>query len=491
LYADKGDVDRAIANYDQAIKLDPNYAEAYNNRGNAYSHKGDNLRAIADYDQAIKLDPKDALTYSNRGKWYRDKGDSDRAIADFDQAIKLDPKFDNAYYNRALAYHDKRDYHGAIADYSAALQINSKHALAWNNRCVDRTIIGQLQAALADCNEALKIKPNDADHLDSRAVTYLKLGQLDNSIADYDAALRIDPKLAMSLYGRGLAKQFSKIEGSDLDIEAAKKIDPDIAKKFSEYEIPSNGPVAASQLAPEFPAMVARDRRVALVIGNSAYDNLRKISNPRNDADDLAQALRELGFDVVLGTDLKRAEMEEALIQFSRTARQADTALVYYAGHGIQHNGVNYLIPVDAQVGDEADLVKLVSLQSVIANLQGASHVRLLIVDACRDNEAVQQLASRLPAARAAGFTRGLARIDGADGTLVAFATQPNRVAADGIGRNSPFAQALLKHLPTPGLELRTLMARVRAEVVTATGGAQRPEVWDSLVGEFAFKAGQ
>jgi uncharacterized caspase-like protein len=110
------------------------------------------------------------------------------------------------------------------------------------------------------------------------------------------------------------------------------------------------------------------------------------------------------------------------------------------------------------------------------------------MVDACRDNDIVQQLARRLPATRSSGLTRGLARIEGADGTLIAFATQPNRVAADGDGRNSPFARALLRHLPTPGLELRTLMTRVRTDVVNLTGGTQRPEVWDSLVGEFVFK---
>ena len=119
-----------------------------------------------------------------------------------------------------------------------------------------------------------------------------------------------------------------------------------------------------------------------------------------------------------------------------------------------------------------------------------APPIRILIVDACRDNEAIKQLAARLPAMRSAAFARGLAKVDAADGTLIAFATQPNRTAADGTGRNSPFTQALLKHLPTPGLELRTLMTRVRAEVVNVTGGTQRPEVWDSLVGEFAFRGG-
>lgn len=188
----------------------------------------------------------------------------------------------------------------------------------------------------------------------------------------------------------------------------------------------------------------------------------------------------------MLGTDLTRSEMEERLIRFSRQARSADTALVFYAGHGLQHLGINYLAPIDAKLEDESDLRRLINLQDVITDLQGASRVRILMVDACRDNEAVQQLASNLPKTRAAAFSRGLAKVD-ADGTLIAFATQANRIAADGDGRNSPFTTALLTHLPAAGIELRTVMTRVRADVVQVTGGKQRPEVWDSLVGEFSF----
>jgi hypothetical protein len=236
-------------------------------------------------------------------------------------------------------------------------------------------------------------------------------------------------------------------------------------------------------------AQISSDRRIALVIGNSAYSFFPRIVNPRNDAEDLSDALRGLGFQVSIGTDLKRSDMEDTFIHFARQSRGADTALIFYAGHGLQYNGINYLVPVDAQIEDESDLRKLISLQDVIADLSGASRVRILIVDACRDNGLVQRLSAKMPASRSISFSRGLAHVDGADGTLIAFATQPNRVADDGNSRNSPFTKALLKHLPTPGLELRTLMARVRAEVVAATAGAQRPEVWDSLVGEFAFKS--
>ena len=284
-----------------------------------------------------------------------------------------------------------------------------------------------------------------------------------------------------------MAKRQSNIADGDSDVAAAKRIEPEIEKKFAAFGIVAPGVEVAALSSPAISA--ARDRRVALIIGNSAYTIFPKLPNPRHDAEDLDAVLKEVGFDVLLGLDLKRAGMEEILIQFARKARISDTALVFYAGHGLQHLGINYLAPVDAAIEDETDLRKLVNLQDVMNDLQGAGRVRILIVDACRDNEVIKQLSARLPATRSAVFSRGLAKIDAADGTLVAFATQPNRVAEDGKGRNSPFTQALLRYLPTPGLELRTLMTRVRTEVVKTTGGAQRPEVWDSLVGEFTFQA--
>jgi uncharacterized caspase-like protein/TPR repeat protein len=250
-------------------------------------------------------------------------------------------------------------------------------------------------------------------------------------------------------------------------------------------------PAEKSREAADHSVSTSSERRLALVIGNSNYTHIGPIPNPRNDAEDMAKLLKGLGFEVTLGIDLKRADMEDTLIRFARDIRSADTALVFYAGHGIQHQGVNYLAPIDARIEDETDLRKLINLQAMIDDLQSASRIRILLIDACRDNKGVQQLNAKLPkATREAALTRGLARIDSAEGTLVVFATQPNRVAADGKGRNSPFAQALLKHLPTPGVEIRTLLTRVRADVVASTSDKQRPELYDSLVGEFVLNTG-
>ena len=439
-YDDKGDYDRAIADYDQVIRLDPKHALAYSYRGSAYRHKGEYDRAIADFDQAIKLDPKSVYAYNNRGNVYYLKGEHDRAIADYDQTIRLDPKHVAAHNNRGNAYFDKREYDRAIADYGQAIRLDPLYTAAYAGRGLAYEEKGDEARARADFNGALAVPQKDSNGKWAHDTARARL-----------AVLASRPATARDPQGT-LAPQMSE---------------------------PS---VSAA------PSQVAADRRVALVIGNSAYSRFPAIPNPRNDAEDIGRMLKGLGFDVLLGIDLNRADMEEMLIRFARNLDKADTALVFYAGHGLQHNGINYLAPIDARIEDETDLRKLVNLQLVINDLQNAGRVRILIVDACRDNDVVKQIARRLPPTRSSAFSRGLARIDGADGTLVAFATQPNRVAADGDGRNSPFSQALLKHLPTPGLELRTLMTRVRADVVNITGGAQRPEVWDSLVGEFAFK---
>ena len=536
-FREKGDFDRAIADFDQAIKLQPKSMLAYNGRGIARREKGEFDRAIADFDQAIRLDPKYAQSYNNRGIALREKGEYDRALADYDEAIRLDPKFPNPLNNRGVVWKFKGELDRAIADYGEAIRLNPRYALAYDNRGDAYVAKGDLQRALTDFSEAIRVDPRFTSARTDRGMTYEKLGDLAAARADFNAAIagpasgvngkRAQERARTRLAALAAAPTAVATRPVTPPVESAAQpaIGPTAsapaasapaasapAASAPAASAPAASAPAASAPAASAPAAsapttaspapqiaaaptavprAASGRRVALVIGNSDYSDLRKIPNPRNDAEDLAQALKGLGFEVLSGIDLKRSAMEDIFIRFARLARQAETALVFYAGHGLQYQGVNYLAPIDAKVEDVTDLRKLVSLQDVIGDMQGASRVRILIVDACRDNEAIQQLASRMPASRSAALTRGLARVDGADGTLIAFATQPNRVAADGAGRNSPFTQALLKHLPTPGLELRTLMARVRADVVDLTNGGQRPEVWDSLVGEFAFNSGR
>jgi tetratricopeptide (TPR) repeat protein len=211
-------------------------AEALSNRGVAYRLKGDYDRAIQDYNQAIKLNSKFAQAYNNRGVAYDNKGEYNHAIQDYDQAIKLKPSAE-VHFNRGNAYLGKGQYDHAIDDYNQALKLKSDFASAFDNRCWARAVVGILRQALADCNEALRLIPNNAATLDSRAFVHLKLDQFDAAVSDYDAALRINPKLAFALYGRGLARLKNEDPAGDADIAAAKALQADIAEEYARYGI--------------------------------------------------------------------------------------------------------------------------------------------------------------------------------------------------------------------------------------------------------------
>jgi hypothetical protein len=224
--------------------------------------------------------------------------------------------------------------------------------------------------------------------------------------------------------------------------------------------------------------------RVALVIGNSSYTSVPTLPNSRNDAEDIGAALRNLGFDVVEGRDLDRRGMADAVRRFARKLPGSDIALFFYAGHGVQIGGNNYLLPTDVRVETSSD-VKLdtIDVGTIMEEMGAEKRVNLIFLDACRDNP----FANSLAFSGRSISSRGLAQQDSSIGSLIAFATQPNNIALDGSGRNSPFTQALLKHLKTPGLEIRTMLSRVRNDVIAATGGKQVPWENSSLTGEIVL----
>lgn len=242
---EKRDLDRALADYDEAIKLNPKFAWPYANRGAIWRSKGDLNRAIADYDEAIKLEPESVRTHYNRGIAWSYKNDLDRAIANFDEAIRLDPKYANAYYQRAIAWHARRDYERAIADYGKAIIFNATPlAGSYAGRCSARAAAGRdLQEALIDCDNSLRVRPGHTDTIARRGFIYLRLDRLVEAIADYEAALKVDPKLASALYGRGVARlRNGDAAGGRADIAAAVAIRSDIAEQFSQYGVHASEP---------------------------------------------------------------------------------------------------------------------------------------------------------------------------------------------------------------------------------------------------------
>lgn len=226
-------------------------------------------------------------------------------------------------------------------------------------------------------------------------------------------------------------------------------------------------------------------KKVALVVGNSAYEHTPALTNPKNDADDVAQALRDIGFDVITASDLDKRKMDAALSRFARQSRDSEVALFFYAGHGMQYQGANYLMPVDAKLEDDVSLrFEMTRLDDVRDALESARGVKIIILDACRNNPLAERLAAQA-GNRSIGNVRGLAPLDRAQGMIVAYATQAHNVAADGAGRNSPFTRALLNHIKVPGLEVGTMFRRVTGEVFASTGGVQRPELSISLLTEY------
>jgi uncharacterized caspase-like protein len=229
------------------------------------------------------------------------------------------------------------------------------------------------------------------------------------------------------------------------------------------------------------------EKRVALVIGNAAYKNAVTLQNPRNDATDVSEALKRLGFETIVGLDLDRDGMEEKLIAFARAAHDADVALVYYSGHAMQFGGSNYLIPVDATLHDQADLRRLARVDDIVADLKQAKSLRILVLDACRVNPLAEELSRSMELTRGPPVDRGLARIVAARGMIISYATQAGQTAADGQGRNSPYSMAFLKNIETPD-EISTIFRHITADVDTATRSNQLPELSLSVVGDFYLK---
>jgi Caspase domain len=217
--------------------------------------------------------------------------------------------------------------------------------------------------------------------------------------------------------------------------------------------------------------------KVALVIGNGNYQNANKLPNPTNDATDMMAALQNLGFTVIGGTDLDYAGMGGKIGEFEDASREADVTLFFYAGHGMQVDGKNYLVPVNAKLDRASSLqFETIDAETVLHSMTGPGKTAIALLDACRDNPLSRSFSRSLGKSRSTAVQQGLAApVFTGGGMLIGFATSPGDVAADGEGRNSPFTKALLKNIATPGLEIQQLMTRVKAEVYETTKESQEP----------------
>jgi uncharacterized caspase-like protein len=227
-------------------------------------------------------------------------------------------------------------------------------------------------------------------------------------------------------------------------------------------------------------------RRVALVVGNGTYEQAVPLANPVNDAEDIAARLRDVGFEVIEAKDLGKRALERKIGEFSDALTGAAVGLFYYAGHGLQVDGRNFIVPVDAILDTPVKLpLEAVPIDQVLDIMEQQTETSLVFLDACRNNPFVKSLGSK--SNRAAVALQGLAQFDSTRGSFIAFSTAPGAVAMDGAGRNSPFTAALLRHIGEPGQSISDLMIAVRRDVIAETRDTQRPWEQGSLVERFEF----
>lgn len=475
MWAEQEDWDKAIADYTKAIGLKPDRADAYSSRGAAYAAKGDHTKAQADIESALKLEPRNADHYDIRAGFYRDIGDYERALADHDKAIALQPS--NQYYSgRANTFMLKGDLGRALADANEAVKREAGTVWALFRRGTIYRYRGEYDRALADYDQLLRRYPYDAATYVERGRTYEKKGDLARARADFERAL----KERGSQFKKAHEDARAQLAALDQSGQAAGKPAAPAAAAAAPVS-----PSAASK-APVQSAAQQKGRRVALVIGNSNYQHTPKLANPVRDAQAVAASLRSIGFETVtVGNDMARDKLTDTLRGFVREAESADWAMVYYAGHGIEVGGVNYLIPVDARLETDRDTsFEAVSLDQVLTAVDGARKIKLVILDACRDNPFAAQM-RRTTATRSIG--RGLSRIEPEGATLVVYAAKHGQVALDGTGANSPFAAALVKRMSVPGVEINKIFRLIRDDVMEATAGRQEPFTYGSLPGREDF----
>jgi tetratricopeptide (TPR) repeat protein len=455
----------------------PDKAKYLAYRGWAHTQKQDYQAALADLDLSIALDDRQFGSHGSRAGVHRVLGALDLAIRDADACIRLAPRFAPARTLRGDILRDKGDTEGALKEYDTALKLDPTELSAFTGRSITYRILGRAKEAQAELMRALA--------LDNRvAEIYVAQGQLAES--NHDLAK------AREAYTRALEQpktiRFTNKTGSPI-IDAARQQKIAAARLAVLNSEPQDIASSAASSAPM--------QKIALVIGNGAYGTASKLPNPPRDAKLIAQELRSIGFDTTEGIDMTSDAMRRAVKEFLAKAPRAKVTLIFFAGHGMQIDGRNYLVPIDAQLTSDKTLSdELIDLDFIMAGLDDKLRTNVIVLDACRDNPFASRTPGDSVASRSLAIRSGLAPQAGLSsggtlgaGTLIAFATAPGQVAFDGDGASSPFTTALARHIVTPGLELQQMLTRVRSEVVASTRGKQVPWSNSSLLGEVYLAA--
>ena len=484
ILATEGHPDEAVVKYEQALAANPNDALLHNSLGNVFSSKGDRAKAISAYSKAVELDATYVAPYSNRAHLYYLNGNLDGAIADFDKAVALSPRFATAYNRRGISHSAKGERDKALADYSKAIEFDPKLAAGYSNRGNVYGSRGELERAITDLDVSILIDPKFALAYNNRGNVYIKKDELDRALADLNQAIELDPKFQLAYLNRGLVyEKKGQQDRAIADYRAILEL-PAISHTDQQRQEIARQRIARVSQAQRGASTAAPPKRVALVIGNSAYVHSGKLANPANDARSMAEVLRRLDFgEVIERYDLSREAMGQVIKEFGDRAEGAEWAVVFFAGHGMEMNGVTYLIPTDAKLARDTHVAdETISLTSVQTKVDSATKLGLVILDSCRNNPFLSRMARSGNISRS--VERGLAIVEPEGNVLVAYSAKHGTTAEDGTGVHSPFTEALLSYIEEPGLEINFLFRKVRDEVRKKTDRRQEPFLYGSLSSE-------
>ena len=481
----KRDQVRAIEAFSKAIELDPDNAAFLNSRGWSYELRGQDDLALADFNLALQKRPNAPVIHNNRGTIYLRKGALQSALDDFNAALRLKPDMYYAHTNRGRVLAMNRDFDGALADFAEAERIDPNPPQAGVFRCVAYIDMGKFDNAVDDCNKVIAKVPNYLYALCSRAEAFMGKGNLDAALKDLNTALGYNPNHVRAHMDRGrlfekrgdLAQARADYRSAAYALTPFDEIDVAMARKMAQERLAA----LTSQGGPS-----NAGRRIALVIGNGAYKNVHPLDNPPRDAKLVASALHEVGFQsVTLSNDVTRDKFFEVLRAFAGEAEKADWAVIYYAGHGFEIGGVNYLVPIDAKLAVDTDAEKeAVALEQIIASVGGARKLRLVMLDACRDNPFAATMQHTIALKL---VDKGFSDIEPSAGFMVVYAAKHGETALDGEGTDSPFAVAVARDVREPRVEVRKLFDIVRDDVWAATKHAQQPFTYGSPAGREDF----
>ncbi len=470
-------------------------------RSVSYSAMGNYKAALNDNEKAISLAPNSFFPYMGRCALYSHRGEYEKAMADCNEVISLAPQSSYGFGGRAYIYAVQMEYDLALQNIMRAAK------LANSNELPDILTIrgyiylkqGNLSAAKTDLDRAINLGALGADAYFERGIVLGELGQYKEALADFDQGFRQQWRPVATAYSRR-AEIYVKLGNVDLAVADARKaltipafirFEQDEQIRAAELLTKLTGEGLSGGSQPDAhrpPKNSSSELRIALVIGNSNYSAVGALRNPSNDAKIIGDTLSRIGFSVQRYNDLGLSDMGKVLREFGDRAASADWAVIYFAGHGLEMNGVAYVIPTDAMLERDSHVQEeTVSLERLLDKVQGARTMKLVILDACRNNPFVARMARSGGAARS--FGRGLPALEPEGDILVAYATRHGTVASDGEGLNGPYAQALVQHLPAPGIDVRVMFGRVRDTVRTLTKNAQEPFVYGSIGGDLRYFA--